>query len=64
MFSVDTKEEAEELLAMSCELVTYGKDYKVGYLARELEQEQTLENLYAFGRRLKANYRKMKAGKK
>lgn len=58
--SVDTEGEAEELLSRCCELVTYGPDRKIGYLARELEKEQTLKNLYAFGERLEAEYRRMK----
>lgn len=64
MFSVNTEEEAEQLLAMSCELVTYGRDYQVGYIARELEQKQTIPNLFAFGKRLAANYRKLKSRRK
>ncbi len=60
VFSVDTPGEAEKLLARCCELVTYGPDRKLGWLAPELEQKQTLENLYAFGHRLDKVYREMK----
>lgn len=60
MYSVDTEEEAEELISRCCELVTYGPTYEIGYLAQELEKDQTLENLYAFGERLNSEYQKMK----
>lgn len=60
MFSVDTEQEAEELLSRCCELVTYGPNKDFGWLAQELEKEQTLDNLYAFGERLKKEYERMK----
>lgn len=47
-------------MSRCCELVTYGAKREVGYLAQELEKEQTLENLASFGKRLDAEYRKMK----
>jgi len=31
----------------------------MGYMAPELHDEQTLDNLYAFGARLEAEYQKM-----
>lgn len=61
MYSVNTEEDARELLSRCCEPVTYGPERTPGYLAQELEQKQTLSNLYAFGRRLDAEYRKMLA---
>ena len=59
VFSVNTNDEAEKLLSRCCERVTYGTDYKVGYIAAELEENQTLANLYAFGDRLAAEYKRM-----
>ena len=59
--SVETEAEAEELLSRTCELVTTGKERRPAYIARELEQEQTLLNLYTFGARLEAEYQKMLA---
>ncbi len=47
VFSVDTKEEAESLLSLACEM-SYGGEY----IARELVEEQTLENLQKFSDRL------------
>lgn len=40
-------------------MVTYGENKTVGYLAPELEHNQTLDNLYKFGARLEAEYQKM-----
>lgn len=57
--SVDTEEEAQELIARCCELVWVDSENRAGYLAPELEQEQTLENLYAFGARLEKEYQAM-----
>lgn len=61
MASVSTEAEAEELLSRCCERVTTGLELKLGYLAPELEHEQTLDNLYAFGARLEREYQRMKA---
>lgn len=47
VYSVDTEEEAQSLLVMSC-----GTNIKGEFIARELVEEQTLENLDAFGARL------------
>lgn len=56
VFSVDTEEEAEKLLVMTCP-----RDRVTGeFVARELQHEQTLENLYAFGDRLRVAYKRMK----
>jgi hypothetical protein len=63
VFSVDTEEEAEQLLNQCCERVTYGPDYRLAWIAAELEQEQTLDNLFAFGNRLKAAYEKLNRSK-
>lgn len=57
---MDTEEEAEKLIARCCEMVFIRGENTTGYIAQELEKEQTLENLYAFGRRLEAEYLKMK----
>lgn len=59
MTSVETEEDAERLLARTCERVTTGPDRKMAWLAPELEWEQSIENLYAFGARLEAEYLKM-----
>ncbi len=63
VYSVDTEQEAEELLSRTCEKVTYGPDYQIGYLAQELEHTQSLDNLWSFGRRLHKEYQKMKEEK-
>ncbi len=60
VYSVDTEREAEELIDRYCELVWIDSLGTTGYIAQELEREQTLENLYAFGHRLDAAYREMK----
>ena len=51
VYSVDTEDEARRLLKLTCPTNAKGD-----YLARELIEEQTLENLYAFGDRLHAVY--------
>jgi hypothetical protein len=48
VFSVGSEEEAERLLTMACPL-----GYDGEYLAPELIEEQTFEQLGAFGARLK-----------
>lgn len=50
-FSVDTMEEAKQLLVLTCP-----KNYNNEFVAPELVEEQTLENLYAFGDRLQKQY--------
>lgn len=47
MFSAETEKEAEMLIVMACPRDTEGN-----YYARELAQEQSLENLVAFSDRL------------
>lgn len=47
VFSVDTEEEAKLLIITACPLGFDGH-----YYARDLAQDQTLENLYAFGEKL------------
>lgn len=47
VYSVDTEEEAEMLLRTACDTNVAGE-----FVARELTEEQTLDNLYAFGDRL------------
>jgi hypothetical protein len=41
----------------------YGKDWKRGYLAKELEKQQTIENLGLFSERLDLEYQKLKGEK-
>jgi hypothetical protein len=57
--SVETEADAEELLRRCCETVYVRSEGRTGYVARELEREQTLDNLRAFGARLEAEYQKM-----
>ncbi len=57
VFSVDTEVEAKSLLVLACETNLAGE-----YIARELVHEQTLENLYAFGDRLRKAYALIKKG--
>ena len=47
VMSVDTEEEAQRLLTLGCQT-----NYDNEYIARELVDEQTLDNLKAFGERL------------
>jgi hypothetical protein len=47
VFSVDTEEEAEKLIRLCCPT-----DVDGNYFARELAEEQTLENLQAFSDKL------------
>jgi hypothetical protein len=53
VFTVNNEEEAEQLLSLAC-----GTNMKGEYIARELAQEQTLENLNAFGDRLADIYQR------
>lgn len=48
MFSVGDEKEAQELIVLACPTNFQGE-----YIADELAHEQTLENLYAFGDRLR-----------
>lgn len=48
MFSVADEEEAQELVTLACQTNLKGE-----YVAAELVEDQTLENLYAFGDRLR-----------
>jgi len=50
-FSVETEEEASKLLVLACQ-----KDYNNNYIAKELTQKQTLENLLKFSNRLEELY--------
>lgn len=56
VFSVDTEEEAERLLVMSC-----SRDMDGSFYSNELAAEQSLERLRAFGKKLATNYDRMKA---
>ena len=47
VFSTDTEEQARKLLVAAC-----GTNMQRQFVARELAEEQTVENLIAFGERL------------
>lgn len=51
VFSVDSEDEAERLLAAACP-----RDHEGNLYARELAVDQTLENLEAFSQRLEMIY--------
>lgn len=51
VFGVETEEQAKSLLILACQMGPDGK-----YYARELLQEQTLENLVAFSDRLQKSW--------
>lgn len=55
VFSVDTEEQAKELLSLACETNGAGE-----YVARELLHRQTLDNLKAFSDRLAATWEWLK----
>ncbi len=54
MFTVNNEEEAKLLVNLACP-----KNYDNQHFAPELAEEQTLENLYAFGDRLNDIYQKI-----
>jgi len=47
VYSVDTEEEARSLLVAACQT-----NHNNEFIARELSQEQTMQNLFAFSDRL------------
>lgn len=47
VYSVDTEEEARQLLTLACATTPQGE-----FFAKELAAEQTIDNLFAFGERL------------
>ena len=53
MFSVENEEEAKLLITLAC-----STNYSGEYIARELVEEQTLDNLKAFSDRLEDTYDK------
>jgi hypothetical protein len=59
VFSVDTEEEAEQLIVLCCP-----RDDQGNYYARELAAEQTLENLRLFGDKLARGYQMLKEAAK
>ncbi len=59
IYSVDTEEEARQLLTLTCQTNLNGE-----FIAKELIQEQTLGNLYAFGDRLAEGHKMLKQRKK
>jgi hypothetical protein len=54
VYSVDTEEQAKVLIATAC-----GTNLNNEYVARELAEEQTIENLLAFGDRLAETARRL-----
>lgn len=54
LFSVDTEQEARDLITLTCP-----RDNDGTYYARELVQEQTLENLYALTDKMRTAYDRM-----
>lgn len=59
MMSVNTEEEARDLLVMACPRNVNGE-----FIARELVEEQTLENLEKFGLKLEEYYKLMMKNRK
>ena len=59
MFSVDTEEEAKSLIVLAC-----GRDDAGNYYAKELVEDQTLDNLAAFSDRLAKAWEFLKKAKK
>lgn len=59
MYSVDTVEDAKMLLCMACSTNLKGQ-----YIARELVEEQTIPNLFAFGERLDKTWNILQKKKK
>lgn len=57
--SVNTEEEARDLLVMACPRNVNGE-----FIARELVEEQTLENLEKFGLKLEEYYKLMMKNRK
>lgn len=55
VFSTNTEDEARKLIALCCPI-----DYDGNYFARELREEQTLENLQKFSDRLQRGWDHMK----
>jgi hypothetical protein len=51
VFSVENEEEARQLITLAC-----STNYSGEYIARELVEEQTLDNLNAFSKRLERLY--------
>lgn len=58
MFSTDTEEEARSLIVLTCPVDGGGNHY-----ARELAQEQTLDNLQRFSDKLAAAWQMMQRRK-
>jgi hypothetical protein len=59
VFSVDNEEEAKQLIVLCCPADDAGN-----YYARELADEQNLDNLRAFSDKLAKGYKMMKARSK
>lgn len=56
VFSVADEQEAQELLRFAC-----GTNVNGEFVARELAHEQTIDNLFAFGDRLKEAHDHLRA---
>lgn len=59
VFSCDSEEEARKLIVLCCP-----RDAQGNYYARELAEEQSLENLEAFSDKLARGYEVLKAANK
>ena len=59
VFSTDTVQEAKDLITLCCPL-----DAEGNYYARELVEEQTLDNLQKFSDRLQAGWEHMQRMKR
>lgn len=55
VYSVETEQEARQLLVAAC-----SRDMAGNFIARELVDHQTLDNLYAFSDRLAETHKRMK----
>jgi hypothetical protein len=58
IYSVDSEAEAKALLVVACPTNLRGE-----FIARELAEHQTLENLWAFGERLERTHKWMQKRK-
>ena len=54
VYSVDTEEEAKKLLVATCE-----RNLDNRFVARELVEDQSLDNLFAFGKRLAETHKRI-----
>lgn len=64
VYSVDTEEDANKLLIMTCGREKDPKTGKLEFVSKSLAMEQTLPRLYGFGHRLDRAYKEMKKREK